>query len=246
MKEIMWQKALDLALFEWKIKLTNRLLIQFITLITLFVYMITVFNDAHFEEPILIFEMLFIAFLLLGYGWSTPMEFQLQRINENHYASPVLFMLQNLPINKSTLIRSRFLLFYLNLAPLLILLFILFYISPAIRNVMTPYSYFVFSLFWISFSLSFGSFLPASDIRTRQMTQGKLLFYIFSFIVFISLITQLGDFVYGGSFINLIIYLSNHDPFWLALFSITLIPLTLVFWVKYLQKKISKEDYDLS
>ncbi|WP_054752772.1 hypothetical protein [Piscibacillus salipiscarius] len=115
----MWKEAINLALFEWKIDWFNRILHQILLLAALLVFSYATYESI-IDDGGWGLDVIYFAFFVWGFGWLTPKDFQYQKVSSHTYASPVFFMLHKLPIQNSTLIKSRFIIFYINALPILV------------------------------------------------------------------------------------------------------------------------------
>lgn len=240
----MWSEAFKLALFEWKIMWIKRIFIQLLTLLVLILFISSLIGS-QIEDGGIGIDIFLITFLAFGYAWSIPKDFQYQKISEQTYASPVFFMLHQLPIKNEVLIRSRFAIFYINLIPMSVIIFTLLYFIPDFNGIFTFESYIAFALFWSSIGFSCSAIYPASDVGDRNVSTVRLIWITIFFIGALLLITIPTYIFYDNGLINLSVEIANLHPLALSIFSLILIPVSNWIWIKYAENKLLKEDFDI-
>ncbi|MGP4071170.1 hypothetical protein ACTWQB_01285 [Piscibacillus sp. B03] len=240
----MWKEAVKLALFEWKVEWFKRVFNQFMMLVALLVLTYATIGSV-LADGGLGLDYIYFSVFAFGYAWLVPKEFQYQKVSSQTYASPVFFMLHKLPIQHNTLIKSRFILFYLNAIPVLLLFFIGFYFSPEISDTFTTQGYIAFSLLWFSIGLSFGSIYPASDVGDRNVTNTKLVWITIGLITGITLLITPTYIFYNHGLVVLTIDLANQWPLWVSVISLLIIPIANSYWVYNAKNRLKKEDFEL-
>ncbi|MDQ0158241.1 hypothetical protein [Alkalibacillus salilacus] len=240
----MWKEATRLALFEWKIEWFKRLFLQ-----CLLTYGLLMFSFGMMEGVLdgggIGLDYFYLAMFGLIYGWLVPRSFQYQKISAETYASPIFFMLHKLPIANHVLVRSRFIIFYLNAIPVLTLLFIGFTFIPELQQVLSTNGFVAFAAIWMSFGLSVGALFPASDLGDRGITNMKLVAITIGLIIAITLAILPSYIFYDDGIMNLSIEIANRWPFISIAIAVFTAIIANKLWINYAMSKMKQVDFDI-
>jgi len=240
----MWKEATRLALFEWKIEWFKRIFLQ-----CLLTYGLLMFSfgmmDGVLEGGGIGLDYFYLAMFGLIYGWLVPRSFQYQKISAETYASPIFFMLHKLPIANNVLVRSRFIIFYLNAIPVLILLFIGFTFIPEFQQVLSTSGVRAFTAIWMSYGLSVGALFPASDLGDRHVTNTKLVAITIGLIITITLAILPSYIFYDDGVMNLSIDLANRWPLISIVIATFIAIISNKLWINYAMSKMKQVDFDI-
>lgn len=236
-----WKQAFFLAITE--IKVSKRALL-FLPIFTSLITLGMISSTAGYLESNYVgFDLFFILMFTVAPIWAKPKYFQVQQINDKLLASPFVIMMNQLPIKKEIIVKSRFIIYLIYLIPVqLILLSSLYLFVPALREIMTVGTYLVFSLIWIAFSLYMGSIFPASEAGDKASSL-KVIVYgivmVIATIVFFTLFRLLS----AHGIVSWTIYFAQHWPIRSSLISVLLSFIGLKYWRYYTIKTITKMDY---
>lgn len=236
-----WKQAYFLAAAEIKVsKKALLFLLFFTTLITLGILSST---EDYLEKNYVWFDLFFILMFSVAPVWAKPKQFQIQQMNDELVAAPVVVMLNQLPINRDVIVKSRLIIHFIYSIPVqFILLSCLYFFNPTIQEIMPAGTYLVFSFIWISFSLYAGSIFPASEAGDKASSLKVIVYGILMVIgalVFFTLFTLL----FKSGIVYWTIYFAQDWPFLSVLISILLTIIGLNYWQKYMKRMIQKIDY---
>lgn len=190
-----------------------------------------------------LYDIGFIAMFWVVPYWIRPKEFRYQAVSSDFWVTPYFIKLMQLPIPDSVIIKHRFLSQMFIVVPYHVLFLILFYLFSGLTGTfMSPVTFVVFAVIWMSFSIYAGHLYTASDAGDRISPFKMVLLFI----------------VMGG--VGLLVYLwfSFYSPYsaveWTVLFatewpilssviSIVLAFLGLRYWMYHMKKTMNKLDY---
>ncbi|WP_106495886.1 hypothetical protein [Lentibacillus sp. Marseille-P4043] len=238
-----WKQAFQLATFELKASKQGFLFLAlFFVLVLVF---LTVELRTYIEQN---FAGLDLAFILTFSGlimiWLKPKNFQLTKLNEDVTASPSLIMLNQLPITKDVIMKSRFIVHFFYSFPFQFLLLIgLYPLSPNLQDALSIGSYIAFSIIWLSFSFYAGYIFPAADAGTKNTN--TVLSFILGFIfaigaMFVFAIIQVAT---GHAIVYWTIIFAQTWPLLSSFLSVILAFIGFTYWQHYTRKTIDKLDY---
>lgn len=236
-----WQQAFWLAKFELKnSKLSFLYLLLFYPLITLgFISNFESYLDVNFVG----IDFFFILLFTFAAIWMKPKQFQIQQMNDKLVASPAMFMLQQLPITKDLIVKSRFIIYFIySLPPQILLLIFLYLFTPSIHGMMEVSSYLAFAIIWLSFNIYVGGMIPASDAGDKASQRKVAVYAVVMFaglIAFFTFFNAVSD--YGIVHWTLII--AKRWPLLSGALSIILVFIGLNYWQSYMKKVMGKLDY---
>lgn len=236
-----WKQASRLAAFELKASMKS--------LITIFVFyiamslLVLMTFDLYLEGEFRFFDLLFLVIFFLFPAWMKSKEFQMQKMDGDLWTAPSIVMLQQLPIPKGVIVKSRFVVHAVCSFPFqLILLISLPVVSENFRSLMTPVTYIAFVLIWFALSIVVGFIMAASEAGGNFKTRA----IVKSFIYMIAGIAAVYGLIYwfaGNGFVSWTMTLAT-DWTWLSV--ITAIALSVAgwkYWQADMRKMIKKTDY---
>ncbi|WP_339226403.1 hypothetical protein NSQ77_12795 [Oceanobacillus sp. FSL K6-2867] len=238
MKE--WKQAFWLAGIEWK----NFVRHAVISYILYFLYIVIIFAFLPILEDgtTVVGDILFIIFFLLFPVWMKPKETNIQKISGDIWASPSLIMLQQLPIRKDVIVKSRFIFHSFYSFPFqLTLLLCLYILTPETRNLELS-AYLAFVILWLAIGIYIGFILPASDggdIINWKTLLGSSLFFILLGAAILTLFHAVLD----VGFVEWTIRIAQEFPLLSTLVSIFLTGFGFFYWPRSLKKTMEKLDY---
>ncbi|WP_017185054.1 hypothetical protein [Alkalibacillus haloalkaliphilus] len=236
-----WKEGFWLATFELKVDLWKRIANQ-ILLVCLFSFIVISMFDGYIENNVMGFDIVFLLLFFYSASWALPKAFQYQKISQNTYASPYFTLLNSIPIQRGSVIRSRFIVSFINTVPIqIVILLLLYYFSPEIQNMLTATEYIAFSIIWLGIGLSFGSLLPASDVGDHVTKLGFIMISI-TFVFFGMLILFLFNVLVSGVVYSTIT-LATKWPLYSVIFTIIITIVSLKSWIKYAENKVDRMDY---
>lgn len=236
-----WHQAFWLAKFELKnSKLSFLYLLLFYPLITLgFISNFSSYLDVNFVG----IDIFFILCFTFAAIWARPKYFQIQQMSDGIVASPAIFMLQQLPITKDLIVKSRFIIYYVySFPPQVLLLISLYLFVPSLQEMMGLTSYLAFAIIWLSFSVYIGGMIPASDAgdkasKLKVAVYGVLM--LIAIIVFFTLFTVLSE----HGIVHWTIIIAQKWPLLSAVLSVILALFSFGSWQKYMKKLMGRLDY---
>lgn len=243
-----WKQAFWLAKFELTASPLHLLALYILgPLLILFFTFIGVSTELtnYLNKNYVGFDLMFVIIFSIAPAWLRARSFNVQKMSSDGelWASPTLAMQLQLPIPKEALIKSRFVIYFFYSFPLqCIFLFAIYIMTPAIQSMMTPSTYLVFCIIWLSFGIYAGYIMPASDVgdhvnvKTMIWSTIGLLFGTITLLTFFILIIRHGV-------IYTTIILAQKWPLLSIGGSMILTVLGLTYWQYYMRKKIDATDY---
>lgn len=236
-----WKEAYWLAKFELKeSKLSFLFLLLFYLLITLgFISSFESYLDTNFVGT----DFFFILLFTFAAIWTKPKHFQIQQVNDELVASPAIFMLQQLPITKDLIMKSRFIIYFAySMPPQILLLISLYLFVPSIHGLLEVGSYISFAIIWLSFGVYIGGMIPASDAGDKA-SQFKVAVYgvlmVIGLIAFFTLFTVFSE----HGIVHWTLIFAKKWPILSGALSIILAFIGLNYWQSYMKKMMGKLDY---
>lgn len=237
-----WKQAFSLAKFELK-ECAFSPLILFLNLI-IFTYILVSFSSDFDTKFVSIFyDFVFLVVFLSASSWIQPKVFRLQRTDDDLWIAPSVLMLMRLPIPANIIYKSRLIIYFSYSFPFhLLFLTGLYAFSTNIRELITPGTYIVFSIIWLTFSIYIGSIVPATEVGDR-MSKRKII--IFSSFIYGGLIAAFTFFHFFSDYglVQWTIILAQNKPTLSILISILLAIIGFNYWQYYALKQIKKVNY---
>ena len=236
-----WRLASRLAAFEIKASLRNLLLIMvfYIAMSMIFMLSFDVYLDGEFKG----FDLMFLLVFFMFPAWMKSKEFQMQKMDGNLWSSPPIIMLQQLPISRNTIVKSRFIIHAFCSFPFqLILLIAMPLMSDNFREAMTPVSYLVFVLTWLAISIAVGFVMAASEAGGNFKVKEMALSFIYILIA-AAAIYWLFPILSGGGFIEWTMAIAVDWPLLTGITALLLMIAGWKYWQADMRKTIKKTDY---
>lgn len=157
-----WKEAYRLAAFEIKASIKSFLLILIFYIVMSLIFMLSF--DVYLEGEFKFFDFMFMLIFFMFPTWMKGKEFQMQKMDGDLWTAPSIIMLQQLPISKNIIVKSRFIIHAFCSFPFQLVLFIAMpLMSENFRDMMTPIAYIAFLLIWLGLSIAVGFIMAASE-----------------------------------------------------------------------------------
>jgi len=236
-----WKLAYRLAAFEIKASIRNLLLIMVFYIAMSLIFMMSF--DVYLEGEFKGFDLVFLLVFFMFPSWMKAKEFQMQKMDGDLWSSPPIIMLQQLPIPRKTIIKSRFIIHAVCSFPLqLTLLIAMPLMSENFRDLMSPVSYTVFMLMWLAISIAVGFIMAASEAGGNFSTKELVLSFIY-ILVAAAAIYWLFPILSGGGFIEWTMTLALDWPLLSSGFAVILLIVGWKYWQADMGKTMKKTDY---
>ncbi|WP_188454745.1 hypothetical protein [Virgibacillus oceani] len=236
-----WKHAFWLARFELRASKKG-----FLGLFVFFIFMMLFFVSSagsYLENNFAGFDVFFILFFTVSMIWTKPKDFQNKKINGEIFASPSLVMLNQLPIRKGIIVKSRFIVHFVYAFPFqLALLVSLYLLTPELQELMSLGSYGVFSIIWLAFGIYAGSIFPASDAGEKLRATTAIV-YGFIFILIALFVFAIFQLISDYGVVQWTIIFAQKWPFLSSILSILLAFFGFNYWQRYMKKTMEKLDY---
>lgn len=236
-----WKQASRLAAFELKASMKS--------LITIFVFYIAMSLivmmsfDLYLEGEFRFFDFLFLVIFFLFPAWMKSKEFQMQKMDGDLWTTPSIVMLQQLPIPRDVIIKSRFVVHAVCSFPFqLILLIVLPLMSENFRSLMSAATYIAFVLIWLALSIAVGFIMAASEAGGNFKTRA----IVKSFVYMIAGIAAVYGLIYLLADSGIVRWTISLAADWTWLSVIGAIVLSIAgwkYWQADMRKMIKKTDY---
>lgn len=236
-----WKQASRLAAFELKASMKS--------LITIFVFYIAMSLivmmsfDLYLEGEFRFFDFLFLVIFFLFPAWMKSKEFQMQKMDGDLWTTPSIVMLQQLPIPRDVIIKSRFVVHAVCSFPFqLTLLIALPLMSENFRSLMSPVTYIAFVLIWLALSIAVGFIMAASEAGGNFKTRA----IVKSFVYMIAGIAAVYGLIYLFADSGIVHWTISLAADWTWLSMIAAITLSIAgwkYWQADMRKMIKKTDY---
>lgn len=236
-----WKQAFWLAKFELKeSKLNFLLLLIILPLITLgFIASFESYLSLNFVG----IDFYFILSFTFAAAWTKPKYFQVQQLNDELVASPSVFMLQQLPISKDLIIKSRLIIYFVySFPPQILLLIFLYLFTPTIQEMMDLSLYSVFAVIWLSFGVYIGGIIPISDAGDRASPRKVAVYGVLMLVGAIAFFTFF-HIVSDYGIVHWTLIIAKKWPILSGVLSVILAYFGLIYWQSYMKKLMEKLDY---
>lgn len=236
-----WKQAYRLAVFEITASMKTYLLIMAFYIAMSLIFMLSF--DFYLEGEINFFDLLFLLIFFMFPTWMKSKEFQMRKMDGNLWTSPSIIMLQQLPIPKKVIIKSRFIIHAVYSFPFqLILLIAMPLMSENFRDTMTPLAFIAFVMIWMSLSIAVGFMMAASEAGGNFKTKAIVLSFIYlliGVIIFYFLFPLLS----GNGFVEWTISLAEDWTLLSILMAVFLSVGGWKYWQTDMRKTMKKTDY---
>lgn len=196
------------------------------------------------DIPVL-YDIFFLVTFWCMTVWLYPKEFQLQKVEEGFWASPIFIMLNQLAVKKRALIWSRMICYFLIAIPFNILVLVFLYsFSAEMRGLLPIGNYLAFSMIWLSFGIWAGILFPIADVgeKVPKNTFVHGLYCILFFGCIVALLSGLHA-LSGGGFVTFTIKAAADWPIISIALSIAAAAASFPYGQRYMDKQIRKTDY---
>lgn len=239
-----WKQAFVLAKFEIREskQIFIYLFLYYCLFISLFVMISYLVGDFYFGG-LDIFYLLLFTFVPF---WIRPKEFQYQKTHGDIWASPAVITLNQLPIKRDIIIKSRFILYFIYSFPFqLFLLVSLYLLTPNMQTNMSPISYISFSIIWLSFGVYAGLSIVTTDAGDQYGKGKRKLYLTLSFGILIAIILLILCFglIFSYGIVHWTIIFAQKWPFISAAISTLLAFLGFKHAQQHMKKTMEKIDY---
>ncbi|MFD1032603.1 hypothetical protein [Metaplanococcus flavidus] len=235
-----WKQAYRLAAFEIKASRRNLLLIMAFYIVASMIFMqsFEIYLNGEFQ----FFDLMFLLIFFLFPTWTKGKEFQMQKLDGDLWTAPSIVMMQQLPVTKKVIIKSRFIIHALCSFPLqLALLISMPLISENFREMMTPLAYVSFLLIWLALSITVGFMMAASEAGGNFKTKAIVLSFIYMLLgigaIYLLLLLSNEGFIYWT------MVLATEWTLLSSLIAIILIVGGWKYWQMDMKRTMKKTDY---
>ena len=236
-----WKQAYRLATFEIRVSIKYFLLILAFYIAMSLIFMLS-FNP-YLEGKFKLFDVVFLLIFIIFPAWMKNKEFQMRKIDGDLWTSPSIIMLQQLPIPKKIIIKSRFIIHSFYSFPFqLILLIAMPLVSVIFRDTMTPLSYIVFVLIWLSLSIAIGFMMAVSEAGGNFKTKTIVLSFIY-LLIGVCAIYFLFPLLSEKGFVEWTMVLANDWPLLSIIVAAILSIAGWKYWQTDMLKTMKKTDY---
>ncbi len=236
-----WQQAFRLSKFELIHSKKSILFLLF--LLAPYSFFLTMSIGSYLEEHFMLYDIFFLLTFGVAAIWAKPKEYQYQKLSDNMWAQPFTVFLNQLPIPREIVVRSRFIIYFIYSLPFhLAVLVIMYSFAPELRQTLPPLEFIAFSLIWLSFGICYGSVYPASDSGDK-VTNVKMAFYAVVLLGSFSLILFAVPYLSSYGLVGLTIVLASKWPIVSSLISVIAAGASVEFWMRYMKKHMNKLDY---
>lgn len=236
-----WKQAYWLAGFELKARLKYSLLVlafyTFLGFICLFSF------DHYMADNFYAFDLIFLLLFIMFPAWMKPKIFQMQKMDGDLWTVPAVIMLQQLPVSKTVIVKSRFIIHSAYSFPYqLILLTTLLLMSSTFREMMTPLSFIAFVAIWLAVSVALGFAMAASEAGgtfDTKLLARSMIYLVLGIAVFYAAFQWLAD----EGLIYWTIGLAQNWPLMSIVVSLLVIYAGWNYWQRVMKKDIEGADY---
>ena len=236
-----WKQAYRLAAFEMKASMKSFLLILAFYIAMSLIFMMSF--DIYLEGEFKFFDFMFLLIFFMFPAWMKNKEFQMQKMDGDLWTVPSIVMLQQLPVSRNAIVKSRFIIHAICSFPFqLVLLIAMPVMSPTFRDMMTPFTYAAFLLIWLALSISVGFIMAASEaggnFKTKKIAI-SFIYLVLGAVAFYFLFPLLSD----DGFIHWTVVLAAE---WTLLSVIIAAALSIAgwkYWQADMRKTMKKTDY---
>lgn len=236
-----WKQAYRLAALEIKASMRNLLLIMVFYIAMSLIFMMSF--DVYLEGEFKGFDLMFLLIFFMFPSWMKGKEFQMQKMDGDLWSSPPIIMLQQLPVPKNTIVKSRFIIHAFCSFPFqLALLVAMPLISENFRDMMTPVSYLAFVLIWLAISIAVGFMMAASEAGGNFKTKEILLSFIYVLLA-AAAIYLLFPLLSGDGLIEWTMILALDWTLLSGIVAVLVMVAGWKYWQANMKKTMKKTDY---
>lgn len=189
------------------------------------------------------FDFIFLLVFLVFPSWMKGKEFQMAKLGGDLWTVPALVMLQQLPIKKDVIVKSRFLIYGIHSAVFqLLLLIALPTFSTEFRELVTPLSLIAFVIIWMSLSVAAGFVMVASEAGGNFGTKAFLAAWLWIALA-VAAMYFLFPVLFPEGFVMWTIHVAGDWPFLVIPAAILLGYGGWRYWQYVMKRDMAKADY---
>lgn len=235
------KEAWTLVKFEHKMTPPSYVLVLFMFAIAL-LFLVTTFTGGVIQATVgteAIFLLVTVAFPYM----IRLKQLQPQNLGLKHRVSPIIILLQTMPISKRTIATYR-MLSYVGVSIIYNSIFfsLFYFLSPYMRSIAPPQTYIVFAIMWICISIYIGGLQVNIEAGYHFLTQWFFLFLFWVPGITISIIVLFYK-IYTKGLIQWMLDVSADYPLIVVSVSIVLAIAGYLFHMRGFMKRIEKVDY---
>ncbi|WP_026691018.1 hypothetical protein [Alteribacter aurantiacus] len=233
--------ALWLVRFELTVSKKHYLFLFFLA--GIYAFFLYISMPGYLEDNFFLVDLFLIIYIVTISFTTKPKGIQYQKINNSLFASPYFAMLSQLPIERSVLIASRFILLFLASVGGTVLVLVMTYLSsPEFQATIVPLQLISLIMIWICITFSLGGMFPASDPgdRIKRFTFFWSYVIIIVFLISLYLIFQVW---LGTGIFNWTIYLASEYTIISLIGFLVAACLVTWYWFHLAKRKIQNIDY---
>lgn len=236
-----WKQAYRLAAFELKASMKSFLLTLAFYIAMSLIVMVSF--DIYLEGKFKFFDLLFLLIFFMFPSWMKSKEFQMQKMDGDLWTSPSIIMLQQLPIPRNIIVKSRFIIHAFCSFPFQLILFIAMPLMSAnFREMMTPTAYIAFVLIWLALSIAVGFIMAASEAGGNFKTKAIVKSFVY-LVIGAAAIYFLFVLLSDAGFIHWTMFLAMEWTLLSAAIAVVLILAGWKYWQADMRKTMKKTDY---
>lgn len=238
---IEWKHAYRLAAFEIKASMKN-----FLPILAFYIAMSLIFMlsfDVYLEGEFKFFDLMFLLIFFMFPSWMKSKEFQMRKMDGDLWTAPSIVMLQQLPVPRNIIVKSRFIIHAFCSFPFQLVLFIAMpLMSENFRDMMTPITYIAFLLIWLGLSIAVGFMMAASEAGGNFKTSDIVKSFIYLVIGAVALYFMFPLLSENG-LIHWTMSLATEWTLLSVILAIVLIIAGWQYWQANMRKIMKKTDY---
>lgn len=230
-------------LVRFEFNYLKRFLFFQLVFILFILYLVVPIVPQYFSNSQLVLDILFFAIVTTFSQLFIPKPFKSQHLKNGIWASHLIILLNQLAIRKKTIVKYRFISYYMmTLTFTGLFLCLLYLFSSYLQQNISISTYVVFSIFWLCLAIYTGGIQPVSDAGTNLILNLIISFLLVGPIIII-VILYIFYFWYSHGFVHWTLMVSEKWPLQTVIISIILASLSYRFWTKRMENKMNKIDY---
>ncbi len=238
-----WKQAFTIAKLELKASVFSFLFA--LAFVLFLIYTLVSTFDAYMDNRFVFFDLIFILIFSFAPVWMTPKDFQIQKINGDLMASPILVMQNQLPISQEVLVKSRFIIHFFYSFPFQLLTVVALYTISPLQSILSFGSFITFAIMWFAFGVYVGYAIPYGDAGEKFPAKNDAFIVIFNLLFFtgVFLVFTFFHILFGNGIIYWSIALAENWPILSSAISIILAIAGYHHYKFYMKRKMDKIDY---
>lgn len=238
-----WKQACSLAKLE--LKASGLALLFAFIFVLLIISSLVSSLDSYLGNGYVGYDFFFVLVFSIAAIWTKPKDFQIQKINGNFSASPLLVMQKQLPIKQEVIIKSRFIVHFFYSFPFQVLTLFAVYLFSPLQGMLSIGSFIAFSIMWLSFGIYAGYMFPMTDAGEKgpfSETTAAVIFGVVLLII-IFIIFSFIHILFDNGIVYWSIILVQKWPILSTAVSIVLAFAGFKHWQYYMRKRMNRFDY---